>query len=488
MAEALKRPGGELASRPLHFFWVVDCSGSMYGEKIGTVNHAIQSTIPEMVDAAKDNPNAQLLVRTLKFSTGATWVTPDPVNIEDFAWDDLDAGGVTDLGKAFEMLAAQLTIPPMTDRALPPVIVLLSDGQPTDDYKKSLDTQHRRSKTCSGCGVSTYDYADHSYSYGNWSKYDETQHRRTKTCSACSDSDYEYGDHRDSNADGVCDDCGANVALIVTWDASSNGGSVGGKNSVMTSVAPNQTAVAPGYTPVKAGHTFSGWYTEKAGGVLYSTVTITAARTFYAQFAPAEYKITWDLGIGKTETTNQTYGETLNLPAEPARKGYAFLGWFTQETGGTQVDGNTVFKEVASTTYYAHWEEATVFSVIVPAVLPVTVDQNGKVYVSNAEIVNHSTAAVQVSSVTLTAENGWTLVPYASDMSHAKVDSNQIGFKINSAQTSKTGSTEQLVLTSPWQINEEESLTLTYDAVVSALSQPVTNANILCVLFVVEWA
>ena len=363
-----------------------------------------------------------------------------------------------------------------------------SHSYSTGSWSKYSDTQHRRSKTCSGCGASAYDYADHSYSYGNWSKYDETQHRRTKTCSACGDSDYEYGDHRDSNADGVCDDCGANVALIVTWDAASNGGTVGGKNSVTTSVAPNQTAVAPGYTPVKAGHTFSGWYTEKAGGVLYSTVTITAARTFYAQFAPAEYKITWDLGTGKTETTNQTYGETLNLPTEPTRRGYAFLGWFTQETGGTQVDGNTVFKEVASTTYYAHWEEATVFSVIVPAVLPVTVDQNGKVYVSNAEIVNHSTAAVQVSSVTLTAENDWTLVPYASDMSHAKVDSNQIGFKINSAQTSKTGSTEQFELTSPWQINEEESLTLSYDAVVSALSQPVTNANILSVLFVVEWA
>lgn len=139
MAEQLKRPGGELASRPLHFFWMVDCSGSMYGEKIGAVNHAIQSTIPEMVDAAKNNPNAQLMVRTLKFSTGASWVTSNPVNIEDFAWNDLDAGGVTDLGKAFDLLAAQLTIPPMTDRALPPVIVLLSDGQPTDDYKKSLD-------------------------------------------------------------------------------------------------------------------------------------------------------------------------------------------------------------------------------------------------------------------------------------------------------------------------------------------------------------
>ena len=358
----------------------------------------------------------------------------------------------------------------------------------TGSWSKYSDTQHRRSKTCSGCGASTYDYADHSYSYGSWTKADDVQHKRSKTCAVCGDSSTEYGNHKDTNADGVCDDCGANVALIVTWDASSNGGTVGGKNSVTTSVAPNQTAVAPGYTPVKAGHTFSGWYTEKTGGALYSTVTITAARTFYAQFIPAEYQITWDLGTGKTETTNQTYGETLNLPAEPARKGYAFLGWFTQETGGTQVDGNTVFKEVASTTYYAHWEEATVFSVIVPAVLPVTVDQNGKVYVSNAEIVNHSTAAVQVSSVTLTAENGWTLVPYASDMSHAKVDSNQIGFKINSAQTSKTGNTEQFVLTSQWKIAEEESLTLSYDAVVSALSQPVTNANILCVLFVVEWA
>ena len=139
MAE-LQRPGGELASRPLHFFWMVDCSGSMFSEgKIGTVNNAIQECIPEMCSAADNNPNAQLLIRALQFSTGASWITANPVAIEDYTWEPLEANGVTDMGKAFELLAAQLGIPPMPDRALPPVIVLLSDGQPTDDYKKGLD-------------------------------------------------------------------------------------------------------------------------------------------------------------------------------------------------------------------------------------------------------------------------------------------------------------------------------------------------------------
>lgn len=138
--EELKRPGGELASRPIHFFWIVDCSGSMYGEKIATVNNTIEKCIPEMRSAADNNPNAQLLIRTLSFSTGANWLTTAPVPVEDYTWEDLDANGVTDLGKALELVAAQLAIPPMPARALPPVLVLLSDGQPTDNYKKGLDT------------------------------------------------------------------------------------------------------------------------------------------------------------------------------------------------------------------------------------------------------------------------------------------------------------------------------------------------------------
>jgi len=139
MAEEIRRPGGAMAKRPLNFFWVVDCSGSMIGDKIQQVNYAIQSTIPDMRDAAEGNTNAELLIQAMKFSSGASWITPSPVKIEDYSWTDLNASGLTELGKALDLLCAQLTIPPMSERALPPVIVLLSDGEPTDSYRPSLD-------------------------------------------------------------------------------------------------------------------------------------------------------------------------------------------------------------------------------------------------------------------------------------------------------------------------------------------------------------
>ena len=359
----------------------------------------------------------------------------------------------------------------------------------TGSWSKYSDTQHRRSKTCSGCGVSTYDYADHSYSYGSWTKYDEAQHRRTKTCSACGDSGYEYGGHRDSNADGICDDCGATVSLTVTWDAGSNGGTINGKASFSETVKPNSAPTAPSASPVKTGHTFKNWYTEKTGGKLYSTVTsITASQTFYAQFTANVYTVTWDLGTGKSESTQQTYGEKLTFPTEPERKNAEFLGWFTEKDGGTEVTENTVFKETAATTYYAHWEITELFSVTVPATLPLVVDEAGKVYVASASIVNNSTGDVKVSSVSVTSKNGWEFVPYSTNMARAKVDAKQVGFKINSSETSKTGDSEVFTLSAPWTVKEADALSINYDAVVSAVSQPVTGQEIMSVVFVLEWA
>ena len=357
----------------------------------------------------------------------------------------------------------------------------------TGAWSKHSDTQHRRSKTCSGCGASTYDYADHSYSYGSWTRADDTQHKRTKTCSACKTSSEEYADHVDANGDGKCDDCGATVSLTITWDASTNGGTIDGKTSITTTGKPNATATAPTSTPVKAGHAFKGWYTSASGGSLYNTVTITAAKTFYAQFTANSYTLTWDLGNGTTEETKQTYGEKLTLPTEPTRKNAEFLGWFTEANGGTQVDANTIYKTDGDSTYYAHWEITEVFSVTVPVTLPLIVDEGGEVHVGAAEIINASTGDVIVSSVSISTKNGWQLVPYTTDMAHAKVDAKQLGFKINDSVTTKTGDAETFSLTSPWKIAENGKLPLSYDAVVSAVSQPVTEQDVLSVVFVLEW-
>ena len=358
----------------------------------------------------------------------------------------------------------------------------------TGAWSKYSDTQHRRAKTCTSCSASTYDYADHSYSYGSWVSDSETQHKRTKTCSACGDSGYECADHTDANGDGKCDDCGATVSLTVTWDAGSNGGTIDGKASFSETVKPNSKPTAPSASPVKTGYTFKNWYTEKTGGKLYNTVTSITTTTFYAQFAANKYTVTWDLSTGQSETTEQTYGEKLVLPADPERKNAEFLGWFTEKDGGTEVTTNTVFKETAATMYYAHWEVTELFSVTVPATLPLVVDETGKVYVAAASIVNNSTGDVMVSSVSVTSKNGWEFVPYSTNMARAKVDAKQVGFKINSSETSKTGDSEVFTLAAPWTVKEADALSINYDAVVSAVSQPVTGQEIMSVVFVLEWA
>jgi uncharacterized protein YegL len=133
-----KLPGGALASRPLHFFFLLDCSGSMAGDKIQSANFAVKETIPEMRKVAAENPNAQVFVRAITFANGARWHIAQPTPVDKFEWQDMQAHGVTDMGKALQLAADALSVEQMPPRALPPVLVLLSDGQPTDDFNKGL--------------------------------------------------------------------------------------------------------------------------------------------------------------------------------------------------------------------------------------------------------------------------------------------------------------------------------------------------------------
>jgi uncharacterized protein YegL len=110
----------------------------MEGEKIGQLNFAIREAIPAMQAAALENVNAEIIVRAVTFSSGARWHVAQPTPVDQFSWTDITADGVTDMGHAFDLVTEQLKMPPMSSRALPPVLVLLSDGYPTDDYQRPL--------------------------------------------------------------------------------------------------------------------------------------------------------------------------------------------------------------------------------------------------------------------------------------------------------------------------------------------------------------
>lgn len=132
----------EVPRRTMVLFFVVDCSGSMSGSKIGTVNTAIEEVIPELKDISESNADAQIKIATLQFSTGARWNENSPVPAEIFRWNYLDANGLTDLGEACIQLNEKLSRNAFmsdTTGSFAPAIFLLSDGAPTDNYEHGLE-------------------------------------------------------------------------------------------------------------------------------------------------------------------------------------------------------------------------------------------------------------------------------------------------------------------------------------------------------------
>ncbi|MCL1987880.1 MAG: VWA domain-containing protein [Firmicutes bacterium] len=129
----------EVSKRILRLYWLVDVSASMSGKKIGEVNYAITEVIPDLQDEAAKNYTVQMNVRAMKFGKGAAWHTSE-TKIENFEWTYVDADAPrTDTGAALALMAEELTEENLgAGRGLPPVIILMSDGEATDDYESGI--------------------------------------------------------------------------------------------------------------------------------------------------------------------------------------------------------------------------------------------------------------------------------------------------------------------------------------------------------------
>lgn len=141
MSDDIMNPA-PIAKKTMVLFFLIDTSGSMAGEKIQTVNEAIIEVIPMIRDISNDNADADIKFAVQTFDSDVNWVTPSPVDLNTYKYQDLSANGGTSMGVAFSELASKLDKKAFLSNQVgnyAPAIILLSDGVPTDDYKAGLN-------------------------------------------------------------------------------------------------------------------------------------------------------------------------------------------------------------------------------------------------------------------------------------------------------------------------------------------------------------
>ena len=132
----------EPAKKSMTIFFLIDVSGSMKGTKIGSLNSTMDELLPSLIGVGEASTDVKIAI--MKFSTDVEWVTPEPVRIEEYQyWNRLEAEGLTFMGDAFLELSRKLSRSSFLNSpsiSFAPVIFLLSDGSPNDDWKKGLET------------------------------------------------------------------------------------------------------------------------------------------------------------------------------------------------------------------------------------------------------------------------------------------------------------------------------------------------------------
>ena len=146
---------------------------------------------------------------------------------------------------------------------------------------------------------------------------------------------------------------------------------------------------------------------------------------------------------------------------------------------------------------------ATKMSVTVPTVLPIAVGTDGTVSTAtDAKIINNSYGAVKVANISIEAAQNWHLTAFGdkATLAKEKVDSNKFGFSISlgngAAQvTDNKNASKQTLLDAAVEgcfmsgvgDTSANTVAITYDAIVTQVSEAVTNAAIASVLFIIAW-
>lgn len=127
-----------------------------------------------------------------------------------------------------------------------------------------------------------------------------------------------------------------------------------------TSVVKKGNTVGVPAEPTNDGYSFAGWYTDVKCTTAYDfNLPVNTDITLYAKWL-AKYTVSFDTDGGSTvESQTVVTGNKAKPAVNPTKKGYNFVGWYTDNTYTTEFDfENTIITD--NTTIYAKFEDTSI--------------------------------------------------------------------------------------------------------------------------------
>ena len=112
--------------------FLLDISGSMYGEPINQLNVAMSDAVA-IADAAGINLETKVIMRVIKFESTASWhIGNQQTGETHIDWKPLSTGGGTDTAGAIKLARSIMNTNILGTTNYQPVVILITDGQSND--------------------------------------------------------------------------------------------------------------------------------------------------------------------------------------------------------------------------------------------------------------------------------------------------------------------------------------------------------------------